>query len=316
MSGDRPRIFRLAVMGLLTVCLGRPALSSKGEHSSVHQAPGREPDAAYLASIGQWRVDHDAELKADEGWLALIGLTWLKDGPNTVGRGRDCAIVVESDSMPARAGVFDFRAGVTTFTPEPGQIVRINGQPAARRVLSFDPWSADRVQVGTVSMLIIKRGNRYGVRIRDTSSRSRREFTGARWFPVSRDMAVTARFVKHEKPASIMIANVLGDIDPWPSPGYVVFTLGGKELRLDPVVEGASPRRLFFIIKDQTSGKETYGGGRFLYTDMPKDGKVLVDFNKAENPPCAYTPFATCPLPPKENVLPIRIEAGEKAAHQ
>ncbi len=272
----------------------------------------QRPVDPYAASIENWRVERDAGLKSDDGWLTVVGLSWLKEGDNSVGSGRDSAIPLDAGSAPARVGVFTFHVGVTTFTPETGQQVRINGQAATRQVLRTDTARPDRIQAGTVTMFIIKRGDRYGVRIRDTNSKARRDFAGTRWFPLQPALKMTARFVPSDKPASVMIANVLGDVSPWPSPGYVVFSLGGREYRLYPVVEGPAPRQLFFIFKDATAGKDTYGGGRFLYTAMPKDGTVVLDFNRAENPPCAYTAFATCPLPPKENVLPVRIDAGER----
>ncbi len=282
-------------------------------HMSVSARPSLQRTTnPYTDSVEKWRLDREADLKSDNGWLTVVGLSWLQEGANAVGSGRNNSIRLDTGSAPERVGVFECHAGVTTFTPEPGQQVRINGGPATRRVLRSDIPAPDRVQAGTVTMFVIKRGTRYGVRIRDTNSKARREFTGTRWYAVQPAMRLIARFVPSEKPASIMIANVLGDVSPWPSPGHVVFTLGGREYRLYPVVEDPSPKQLFFIIKDETSGKETYGGGRFLYTDMPSNGRVVLDFNRAENPPCAYTEFATCPLPPKENALGLRIDAGER----
>lgn len=157
-------------------------------------------------------------------------------------------------------------------------------------------------------MFVIHRGNRYAIRLKDTGSKFRQEFTGLHWFPVRASYRVTARFVRYETPKMIAIPNILGETEKEASPGYVVFTLQGHPFRLYPVVEG---NQLFFIFHDQTSGKETYPSGRFLDADLPKEGKVLLDFNKAYNPPCAFTPYATCPLPPKQNRLATRIEAGE-----
>jgi uncharacterized protein len=127
---------------------------------------------------------------------------------------------------------------------------------------------------------------------------------------------VTARFIPHPEPASIMIANVLGAVEPWPTPGKAVFTLNGRELTLHPVLDGPDAKELFFIFRDGTTGSETYPGGRFLYAAMPKNGEIVLDFNKAISPPCAFTAFATCPLPPKENALPVRVEAGEMNPHR
>jgi hypothetical protein len=165
-------------------------------------------------------------------------------------------------------------------------------------------------------MFVIRRGNRYGVRVRDANSPQRQEFAGLRWFPIREDYRVTARFIPHPKPTSMLIANVLGAVEPWPTPGKAVFTLDGREFTLHPVLDGADATELFFIFRDGTTGSETYPGGRFLYAAMPENGIVVLDFNKAESPPCAFTAYATCPLPPKENSLPVRIEAGELNPHR
>ena len=284
-------------------------------------SPGRAsappPTAAspYVASIERWRTEHEAGLKAEDGWLTVVGLAWLQEGVNTVGSGDSAAVRLDSRSAPAQVGAFELRAGVATFVPGPAPGVRINGQPATRCVLGTGPPSPDQVTIGTTTMFIIKRGARTGVRVRDSSSEARRTFAGLRWYPVQERYRIVAKFVPYTPPITIPIANVLGDLDQYPSPGYVVFTIGGREYRLHPVVEGPAPDRLFFVFRDLTTGMDTYGGGRFLYTDMPKDGQVVVDFNKAESPPCAFTAFATCPLPPKENALPVRVEAGEKNPH-
>ncbi len=309
---------RLPRGALASATLGAILAASALAHvaESVPAEARQRSAGSYAAAIEGWRSEREAELRSAQGWLTVAGLTWLKEGTNVVGRDPTSAVRLDSPTVPLRVGAFEFRGGVATFDPQPGEPVNVNGKPATRQVIRWDSAPPDRVQCGTVTMFIIKRGSRFGVRVRDTDSRARREFSGTRWYPIRAEMAVTARFVRHEKPTTIPIANVLGDIDPWPSPGYAVFTLGGREHRLYPVLEGPSPRQLFFIFRDRTSGTDTYGGGRFLYTEMPVDGKVVLDFNKAENPPCAYTAFATCPLPPKENALPTRIEAGERNVHQ
>jgi uncharacterized protein (DUF1684 family) len=144
--------------------------------------------------------------------------------------------------------------------------------------------------------------------LNDKDSEARRRFAGTHWFPVAEQYRVTAKFVPYTPPKKIAVPNILGDVEQDTSPGYVEFTLKGQQLRLDPVTE---EDHLFIIFKDQTAGKETYPSGRFLYADMPKNGEVVLDFNQAVDPPCAFTPYATCPLPPPQNHLSIRIEAGE-----
>jgi len=159
---------------------------------------------------------------------------------------------------------------------------------------------------------VIKRGDRIGVRVRDPKSPVRTGFKGLEYFAADPAYKVTAEFVPYEKPRKMPVPTVIGTVEEMDAPGRVRFVIAGKELWLDPVVEDPKEPSLFFIFKDETSGRETYPAGRFLYADMPKDGKVVLDFNKAYNPPCAFTPYATCPLPPKRNALPVRIEAGEK----
>ena len=167
----------------------------------------------------------------------------------------------------------------------------------------------EQVTIGPLTLFVIERGGRHAIRLRDRNSQFRREFTGLHYFPISEPYRVTAKWVA--EPRKIPILNVIGQTEPMDSPGYSVFTLGGHEYKLYPVLEEPDAKELFYIFRDLTSAKETYGAGRFLYSEMPKDGRVVLDFNKAYNPPCAFTPYATCPLPPKENRLPVRIEAGE-----
>jgi uncharacterized protein (DUF1684 family) len=265
-------------------------------------------DSGYQASIEQWRHQREAALKADDGWLTVAGLFWLKDGINSAGSAALSAIPLPR--VAAHIGDFEFHAGKTTFRADPAIGVNVNGKPAKTAVLRSDTDSGgpDLVTLGDLTMFIIHRGQRYAVRLRDKNSEFRHAFTGLHWYPVREDYRIVARFVAYEKPHKITVPNILGETEEDESPGYAVLTLHGHEYRLDPVVE---ENQLFFIFRDQTSGKETYGSGRFLYAAMPKEGKVVLDFNKAYNPPCAFTPYATCPLPPQQNRLAVRIEAGE-----
>ena len=264
--------------------------------------------AAYKAEIMKWRRDRDAALRAPDGWLTLAGLYWLKEGSNSSGSDKSNAIVLPTGA-PAHAGEFDFRSGETSFKAAPGVQVTLHGKRVNSAQLASDENGApDILAIGPISMMVIKRGARYGIRVKDTNSHYLKEFSGLKYFPIDQSYRVRARFVPYYPPRQIAIPNILGDTEMTPAPGYAEFKLQGKTLRLTPVVEEG---QLFFIIKDETSGKETYPAGRFFYAAMPKDGVVILDFNKAYNPPCAFTPFATCPLPPPENVLPIRIEAGE-----
>jgi len=280
---------------------------------AVAQAP--PADQAYASEIRQWRSEREGALKTDDGWLTLVGLFWLQEGANCAGADPACRIALAGTSAPAKIGDFVYASGTVTFRPAAGVDVRINGKPAGVQVLSSQPIRYDKITIGTVTMFVIKRGQRCGVRVRDANSQARRDFRGVQWFPIDPAYRVTARFVAHPKPTSIMIANVLGDVDPWPSPGYAEFALGGRQYRLHAVLDGPNAQDLFFVFRDLTTGKDTYPGGRFLYASMPANGQVVLDFNKAHSPPCAFTPYATCPLPPKENALAVRIAAGELNPH-
>ena len=249
----------------------------------------------YESEISQWRRAREAALKADGGWLTVAGLFWLHEGANRFGK--DASGDIALPDGPALAGAFELHNGKVTVTLD-----------GAIRVVA--PDSGDVVKVGRLSLFAIKRGDRYGIRLKDPDSQYVHEFHGIEYFPASEPYRVTAKFVA--EPRKIPILNILGQTEDSECPGYAVFSLHGKELRLYPIIEEPGDKQLFYIFRDQTSGKETYGAGRFLYSGLPKDGEVVLDFNKAYNPPCAFTPYATCPLPPKENHLPVRVEAGEK----
>jgi uncharacterized protein (DUF1684 family) len=265
-------------------------------------------DSGYQGTIERWRNEREAKLKADDGWLTVAGLFWLKDGANSAGSAASNAIRLPRG--PAHVGDFDFHDGKTLFRADASVPVEVDGKPGKSAALraDTDPGGPGKVAVGGFTMFAIHRGDRYAIRLKDKDSQMRREFTGLHWFPVREDYRIVARFVPYDRAHTIAVPNVLGETEKEPCPGYAVFSLRGHEYRLDPVLED---NRLFFIFRDQTSGKETYGSGRFLYAEMPKEGKVALDFNKAENPPCAFTRYATCPLPPAQNRLPARIEAGE-----
>jgi hypothetical protein len=270
-------------------------------------------DPTYLAEIEAWRAKREAGLKADGGWLTVAGLFWLKEGANRFGSGGDNEIVLPASS-PARAGTFVVRGAEVRVHFESGVAATIDGQEPAASTTVLHADSAGKPEVvalGPLLMHIIERGGRLAMRLKDMNAETRRAFTGLHWFPVNEGFRVTARFVPHSEVRPLAIPNILGQVEKMPSPGYVVFELGGKEHRLSGVFESPGATELFIIFKDETSGRETYPAGRFLYSSLPKDGQVVLDFNRAYNPPCAFTEFATCPLPPKENWLAARVGAGE-----
>ena len=276
---------------------------------------------SYRRSIDTWRAEREKTIKGEEGWLSVTGLFWLKEGPNHFGAGADNEIVLPLESGVARAGIFLLDQGKITLHVEDGVGVSLAGEPVRRLEVKTDAaGSPDVLRIGGLSLTVIKRGKRYGVRLKDDLSRNRREFTGLKWYPVRESFRVAARFIAYDQPKEIDIVNVLGDVEKSKSPGVLSFTLLGRTHRLEPIIDDG---KLFIIFKDLTSGKTTYPAGRFLYAEMPKDDAnqgpkdsvVILDFNQAINPPCAFTDFATCPLPPRQNRLNIAIDAGEKTYH-
>lgn len=269
-------------------------------------------ESSYETEIAAWRRDVERKLTADDGWLAVAGLFWLKRGLSRFGSDRANEIVLPQPA-PARAGSFEFDGSRVTLQAQAGVTLRVRGTAVTSRPLASDKnGEADIVELGDLSLFVIERGARVGIRLRDKNSRLRREFTGRTWFPVQARYRVTGKFVAHTAETRIAVPNILGDTERQVSPGYVLFQLEGREHRLDAVIDD---KQLFFIFRDRTAGQKTYAAGRFLKSDFAKNGQVVLDFNKAYNPPCAFTPFATCPLPPRQNHLPIAIEAGELNYH-
>jgi uncharacterized protein (DUF1684 family) len=257
---------------------------------------------AYLAEIEAWRREREKRLTADDGWLTVVGLFWLKQGSNSFGTDPSCDIVLPPGSAPPRAGTFEHSHGRTLlrWADRPGLPLKM--QPDA-------PGPPTIATVGDLSLLVIRRGDRYAIRLRDRNSPFRKQFTGLRWYPVDAAWRVRARFTPYPEPRKLRVGSTIGEPQEFDAPGYLEFDVQGRRLRLEPARSGAE---LFLIFKDLTSGKTTYPAGRFLYAPLPKDGTVVLDFNKAFNPPCAFTPYTTCPLPPKQNHLPVAVEAGEK----
>ena len=277
----------------------------------VEAAPGDDGSGkAYVREIKDWRDAREERLKGDGGWLAVAGLFWLEEGVSRIGSDPSSEVRLPEGSAPELAGTLTRDGASITVRIEPGVAATIDGRPVTSHLMRPDSsGSPDVLEIDDLTMYVIERGGRYGIRLKDLNSRMRREFTGLRWYPVRSMHRIEGRLVPYEQPKEIPIPTVLKTTEPMTSPGYVVFTIGETEVRLDPVLEGSD--RWWFIFSDGTSGRETYPGGRFLKSALPIDGRVVLDFNYAYNPPCAYTPFATCPLPPMQNRLEIPIEAGE-----
>ena len=269
---------------------------------------------AHRAEIEAWRAKRMASLRREDGWLTLVGLFWLEQGKNRFGTDKKAnRIVFPEGSGGKTMGSLDLAGENVTLHAKPDAALTAGGKPVTTMVLKTDADEEPTVLTnGRLRFYVIKRGRKLGVRVKDSKSPALAAFQGIDSFPVDTKWRFDARFVAYDPPKPVAVPNILGTVEQEKSPGAVVFEVGGKEYRLEAVKEAGSDD-LFLIFGDQTNGFETYGGGRFLYTAPPdKDGNVVVDFNKAYNPPCVFTPYATCPLPPAANRLSLRVEAGEK----
>lgn len=271
-----------------------------------------EPEG-YRAEIEEWRRGRVERLTSDSGWLTLVGLFWFEDGEHRVGSEPQSEIELPPDKAPARVGVLRASGDDITLEVEPSVEVLHDGEPVQSLALADDsPGPATVFELGDLVAHVIQRDDQRALRVKDRNHPARFDFPGIESFPIDWRWRIEARFDAYDPPRTIPIPTVLGTITDQTSSGAVVFELDGREHRLDVVAEPGD-EQLFLIFGDRTTGKETYGGGRYLYADAPgADGRVVVDFNKAYNPPCVFTPFATCPLPPAQNKLALRVEAGEK----
>ena len=266
----------------------------------------------YATKIEKWRADREANLKKESGWLSVAGLFWLKEGTNTVGAGETFDIRLTENFKAGKFGQIDFANGKAVLKVESGVEAQSNGKSITGPVdlVSDEKGKPTEIHTGTQTFFLIKREDRYGIRLKDSNSEARRNFAGLHWFPINEAYKVIAHLEPGTEDKEVKVPNVLGGSFTMKSPGRLRFTLEGKEYSLRAVEEDDGS--LFLIFADQSNGKETYKPGRFLYADKPVNGETVLDFNKAENPPCAFTPYATCPLPPPENKLAAEINAGEK----
>ncbi len=271
---------------------------------------------SYTHSIKQWRAGRVERLTAPNGWLSLIGLEWLKEGANRVGSASDNDIVLSAG--PAHIGTVTLGSdGALNITLAKDGGATIDGKPVSSAVLVDDAHvtgdaEPTTINVGSVSFYAIDRDGRKGLRVKDSDAPSRKHFIGIDSFPIDASWRIEANWVPAAPNETLEMGSVIGTIDKYPVPGRLAFSRDGKHFELLPVIEVPGDKQYFVVFADRTSGKETYGAARFLYVDPPKDGKVSVDFNKTYNPPCAFTPYATCPLAPPENRLDMRVTAGEK----
>jgi uncharacterized protein (DUF1684 family) len=265
----------------------------------------------YDTEINTWRADREASLTAEDGWLTVAGLFFLTEGTSSFGTSPLNDIVLSSG--PEMAGLFTLLDGSISVQAIEGQALSVDGQDVSSATLwPFEGTEPPAVTIGPLTLFGHYSGDRLAIRMRDRDSEIRRDFTGLRWFPPDESYRMRGIFIPHEEPRFLELPNILGDVETFRSSGSVKLTVHGQELTMTTIDSGS---RLWFIFRDLTSGKETYPAARFLYAPAPEAGSTIVDFNQAYNPPCAFNPHTTCPLPPLENRLPLRIEAGELDYH-
>jgi uncharacterized protein (DUF1684 family) len=319
------RLHRRIITAILTVAMAAAGGCGRAPDGPTGPPP-RDPEPpptpeAHAAAVQAWRASHEADYRYE--WVAISGLHSLDPGTHTVGSAADNAIVVAH--LPAVAGRLIVEGDVVRFDPAPGvQAVRKGartrpqpGQPpdapiAGSIVLTAtDATPAPEVAIGDVRLVIHTGGGRLALRVRDPASGQAQAFLGFAWFPIDLAYRVVGRFIRDPEPRRLQVLNTFNDLDMYATEGVVEFTLHGRTLRLRPFT--TRPNRFYLVFRDASSGEETYATARFLYADLLSDGTAVLDFNEAYNPPCAFNPFTTCPLPLRENVLPVKILAGERA---
>jgi uncharacterized protein len=287
---------------IITMLLLAATLSARAQSKPV--------DPAYQQDFDKWKADLVEDLK--ENWLPLAGLFWLKPGANTFGTDSKSSLVLPEHSAPASAGTFALEGSEITVNFSPGVAATVDGKAADKAKLQPDTSGKPSViELGKLRMHVIQRGQRIGIRVKDLDSPAVKNYRGPIFYPLQPDFKITASWEPSDGKKMVDVPNVLGDVTPTPVAGVARFKINGQEVQLSAL--GGDPKDgLFFIFKDQTSKTETYPPGRFLQTDAVVNNTLVIDFNRAYNPPCAVTPYATCPLPPKENQLAVAIAAGEK----
>jgi uncharacterized protein len=309
-------LVKMFAIGFFCALLGLPCLAQ---------------DAAWQRDLLAWRERYVAYLLKPDGWLSLVGLEWLQPGDNSFGSAADNKMHVpagqgSTSAWPAHLGALHLRGTIVTLTAPSGGFPAgflIDGKPAQAQELPADADSDKRsphLTIGTLNMYVIRREARFALRIKDSKSPTLTGFHGLHWYDPDAKYRVTAKWLPYTPPKNVTLATLIGTTYDQPVPGAAEFTLSAKTYRLEPVLEDPAEPKLFFVLRDTTSSSTTYPACRFLYTGFPangldKPGELVLDFNHLENPPCAYTPFATCPLPPKGNRLPIPLPVGEKRYH-
>jgi uncharacterized protein (DUF1684 family) len=296
---------------LIKLCLISAIIITPGFFNCSQKDDPEDP--SYIQEVNQWHQRRIASLTRPDGWLSLTGLFWLKQGNNRFGGSPDNDIQFPGKNLPKRMGMFQLEDSLVYLKIADGVAVTHQDQVVSNLKLdSHIRGESTTLHYGSLQWYIIKRGDRFAVRLKDSLSTNRQNFRGIERYPVNSEWRISARFEPYESPRTIEIPNELGTVNSEPSPGKLLFTVHGKQYTLDPIAE-SEDKRWFLIFGDETNGEETYGAGRYIYIDAPDStGKAIIDFNKSYNPPCAFSPYATCPLPPSQNFLELRITAGEK----
>jgi uncharacterized protein len=283
------------------------------ENAGVASDAGAAEAVPYAQQIEEWHAGRVERLAAPAGWLSVVGLEWIEEGENTVGADPSSSIVLPAGKAAATIGSIFLESGKLRIEARPDAGVMHDGAPVTALELAPDSSGNPTIlTLGTLSFFPIARGERFALRVRDSDAEAIRSFTGIERYPVDEKWRIEGRWVPYDPPKETMVANIVGIEEPEKILGAVEFEIDGTTYRLDPLADSLE-EDLFLIFADATSGTETYGAGRYLYSKPPdENGRVIVDFNKAYNPPCVFTAFATCPLPPLQNRLPVAVTAGEK----
>ncbi len=270
----------------------------------------------YVKDIQQWQKKRAVNLEKEDGWLSLCGLSWLIEGENRVGSDSSNTVVLPKGKAAAYIGSIFQNKGSFLFRAASGVEVKIKDSVVTEIALHHDQEQnidPTILKVGTLSFYVIKRGDQFGVRVKDKDNPARLNFKGLDYFPINPDWRVEAVFQPYTPPKLLSVGSVIGVTEIDTCPGALVFDLNGQTCRLEPIIEQGSENELFIMFNDATNGNETYANGRQLYTSLPDaNHHVIIDFNKAYNWPCVFSDFATCPIPPRQNTLPLRVTAGEK----
>jgi len=265
----------------------------------------------YRSEVEAFRAHRAEEIRGPGGWASLVDLHWVTPGRYTIGQAAANAVALPAPSAPPRIGILTVTTDGATLDLDSGVVATVKGQPVRAVTLAVNGPPETAVVIGKVSIALIRRGARLALRVWDEASPTRRALEGLKWMPIDPAWRLNASFTPHTPAPLVPIANVLGETIQMQNPGQIAFSVAGHTYRLEAFLESRDAKQLFFMFRDGTSNKTTYGVGRYLYTDLPRDGQVVVDFNRAMNPPCAFTSFATCPLPPVANRLTVAIAAGE-----